>query len=311
MATPIEELGHDALAKKGWFGAYKWLILRRVVQVSILGLFLLGPLAGVWILKGNLSSSLLLDTVPMVEPIVFLQMLAAGAVGITTTTVIGFLIVTVFYALVGGRAYCAWVCPVNIVTDTAHWLRRKLGIRASAKISGNARWWMLAFVLVVAAATGSLAWELVNPVSLTHRGIIYGMGAGWAVILGIFAYDLLIAKHGWCGHLCPMGALYSAIGSLAPVRMRSDNRAACDDCMECFEVCPEPRILPPALKQGMKQGLPPAVLSSLCTNCGRCADICAKDVFAFGLVLPRERMAGPSREGAAKAVDEGTIKQAP
>ncbi len=310
MATPLEELGHDALAQKGWLGAYKWLIARRIAQVAIIGLFLLGPLGGVWILKGNLSSSLLLDTVPMVEPITFLQMLAAGAAGITTTTIIGVLIVAVFYALVGGRAYCAWVCPVNMVTDAAAWLRRKLGIKSTSKIPDWARWWMLGAVIVLAMATGSLAYELVNPVSMTHRGLIYGMGAGWAVIVAVFAYDLLIAKHGWCGHLCPMGALYSAIGSYSVVRMRSDNRAACDDCMECFEVCPEPRILPAALKQGQKQGLPPAVLSGLCTNCGRCADICSKDVFAFGLVLPRERMAGPSREGAGRAEDE-TLKQAP
>jgi ferredoxin-type protein NapH len=130
------------------------------------------------------------------------------------------------------------------------------------------------------------------------------------IILGIFAYDLLVARHGWCGHLCPMGALYSAIGQYSIVRMRSPKRADCDDCMECFEVCPEPRILPPALKQGMKQGLTAAVLSGLCTNCGRCADICSKDVFAFGLVSPRERTAQTGREGTAKAED-GTVKQAP
>ncbi len=310
MATPIEELGHDAVAQKGWFGAYKWLILRRISQVAIIALFIAGPIGGVWVLKGNLASSLLFDKVPMVEPIVFLQMLFGGIAGITTTTVIGVLIVVLFYALVGGRVFCSWVCPMNIVTDTAHWLRRRLGIRETAKIPDYARWFMLAAVVVLALATGSLAYELVNPVSILHRGLIFGMGAGWAVIAGIFAYDLLIAKHGWCGHLCPMGALYSAIGQFSLVRMRSDKREACDDCMECFEVCPEPRILPPALKQGMKQGLPPAVLSSLCTNCGRCADICAKDVFAFGLVWPRERMAGPSREGADKAQEEA-IRQAP
>ena len=309
MATPIEQLGRDAIAKKGWLGAHRWLILRRISQVGILLLFLLGPWAGIWIVKGNLSSSLVLDTVPLVEPIVFLQMLAAGFTGMLATTVIGVLIVVVFYALVGGRAYCAWVCPVNIVTDFAHWLRRKLGIRTSAKISEHTRWWMLGMVLVLAAATGTLAWELVNPVSLLHRGIIFGMGAGWAVILGIFAWDLLIQRHGWCGHLCPMGAQYALIGQLSPLRMRTDNREQCDDCMECFEVCPEPRILPPALKQGMKQGLPPAVLSGLCTNCGRCADICAKDVFSFGLVWPAERRARAGH--AADGPQKDTVKQAP
>ena len=33
--------------------------------------------------------------------------------------------------------------------------------------------------------TGSLAWEWVNPVSLLHRGLIFGMGGGLFVIAGI------------------------------------------------------------------------------------------------------------------------------
>jgi ferredoxin-type protein NapH len=33
---------------------------------------------------------------------------------------------------------------------------------------------------VLAAATGTIAWELVNPVSMLHRGLIFGIGApGW------------------------------------------------------------------------------------------------------------------------------------
>ena len=287
MATPIEQLGRDALATKGWLGAYRWLIARRIVQVGIITLFIIGPIGGVWVLKGNLAGSWLFDTVPMVEPFVFLQMLAAGMFGFLSTTLIGVAVVVAFYALIGGRAYCAWVCPVNIITDAAGWARRRLGISQSAKISPHLRWWMLAAALLLALASGQLAYELVNPVSAVHRGLIFGMGAGgWAVVAGIFLFDLLVAKHGWCSHVCPMGALYSLIGRPAALKVASPNRAQCDDCMECFEVCPEPKILPPALKQGMKQGLPARVDSALCTRCGRCIDICSKDVFAFSLMAP-------------------------
>ncbi len=289
--TPIEQLGRDALKAKGFFGAYKWLILRRITQAAIIGLFIAGPIGGVWVLKGNLAGSWLFETIPMVEPFVFLQMLAAGMFGFLTTTVVGVAIVVAFYALIGGRAYCAWVCPVNVITDAAAWARRKLGITQSAKISPQTRFWLLGGALVVAAATGQLAYELVNPVSIVHRELIFGMGAaGGLVAGGIFLFDLLIARHGWCSHVCPMGALYSLIGAAATMKVATPNRVACDDCMECFEVCPEPKILPPALKQGMKQGLPAMVTSSLCTRCGRCVDICSKDVFAFHfLTIGKER----------------------
>ena len=282
MANRIEDLAREAIEKKGWFQTYKWLLARRIVQLGILGLFMAGPWAGIWVLKGNLSSSLLFNKIPMTDPLLFLQMLAAGFTSVAGTAVIGAALVLVFYLIVGGRVYCSWVCPVNIVTDTAHWLRRRLKIKATAHIHEQARYWMLAMVLVLALATGSLAYELVNPVSMLHRGLIFGMGAGWAVLVAVFLFDLLIMKHGWCGHLCPMGAFYSLIGNTSLVRVRADNRAACDNCMECYVVCPEPHVLPAALKGAEKQ-TPPVVLSGDCTNCGRCIDICAEDVFAFGL----------------------------
>ncbi|MEO5343304.1 MAG: quinol dehydrogenase ferredoxin subunit NapH [Gammaproteobacteria bacterium SHHR-1] len=277
---PYAEVGKDAIQVKGWWQAHKWLILRRLSQVGVLGLFLLGPLAGIWLIKGNLSSSMTLDTVPMTEPILMLQMLAAGFIpaGLALT---GLALVLLFYLLVGGRAYCSWVCPLNPVTDAAHWLRQRLGLRGGLRLSRQLRYWLLATVALLSLITGSLAYESINPVSLTHRGIIFGIGSAWLVLLGIFLFDLLIARQGWCGHLCPMGALYGLLGEGSLLRVRADNRAACDDCMDCFAVCPEPQVIKPALK-GAGQGLGPVIMAGHCTNCGRCIDVCGKSVFHFG-----------------------------
>ena len=49
-----------------------------------------------------------------------------------------------------------------------------------------------------------------------------------------------------------------------------------------FEVCPEPQVIRPALK-GADKGLGPVILAANCTNCGRCVDVCGKDVFRFDL----------------------------
>lgn len=280
-----EKLGSKALLHKGWWPANRWLTLRRLSQVSILLLFLLGPWAGVWVIKGNLSSSLLLDTVPMTDPMLFLQILVAGFWGVASAAVLGAAIVLVFYMLVGGRVFCSWVCPVNLVTDFAFWLRRKLGLKGGLVFPRSTRYWLLAMVMIVAAVTGSLAYELINPVSLLHRGLFFGLGAGWVLIIGLLMFDLAVSKRGWCSHLCPMGAFYGLISQFSLIRVRADARAACDDCGECFIVCPEPQILPPVLK-GENRGVPPVVLDGVCTNCGRCIDICHIDVFEFG---PRTR----------------------
>jgi len=254
----------------------RWLIARRVCQTGFLALFLVGPLLGVWVLKGNLSASLLFDQIPLTDPMLLLQTLAAGHWPYATAWT-GALIVLVFYALVGGRVFCSWVCPVNLVTDTAAWLRRHLGIKTGRTPDGNTRYWLLAGLLAATALTGMLVWEWVNPVSLLHRGLVFGLGGASLLIIGIFLYDTLIASRGWCGHLCPVGAFYAVLGRIALVRISAHRRDNCDDCMDCFVVCPEPQVIRPALKGVGQQH--PLILSGTCTNCGRCIDVCDRDVF--------------------------------
>ena len=279
MMGELKHIGEDAVLARGWFSAHKWLLLRRFSQLAILAVFMLGPWAGIWLVKGNLGSSLTLGILPLTDPYVLLQALAT-AHWPEMTAITGALIVLAFYLLVGGRVYCSWVCPVNIVTDAAHWLRERLGISGGARISRNTRYWILAMTLVLAAVTGSIAWELINPVSMLHRGLIFGMGLGWTVIIAVFLLDLFVSRRAWCGHLCPVGAFYSLLGHATPVRVSAFGRSQCNDCMDCFAVCPEPQVIKPALK-GADKGIGPVILASNCTNCGRCIDVCAKDVFRF------------------------------
>lgn len=292
-AAGFQRPGTDAVAAKGWLAAHKWLIARRISQVSILLLFLMGPWFHIWVVKGNLNFSYTLDFLPLADPYLILQMLAAGRTP-EKLAWIGVAIVLLFYLLVGGRTYCSWVCPVNPVTDAAGWLRTRLGLKGGAHLSRKTRYWILGMTFVAAAATGSIAWEMMNPVSMLHRGLIFGLGFAWAVVLAIFLFDLFVMRNGWCGHLCPVGAFYSLIGKLSFLRIRLPARDACNDCMDCFAVCPEQQVIRPALK-GIG-GTPPLILEANCTNCGRCIDVCAKDVFVFGSRL------GVSGEAEAKKV---------
>ena len=254
----------------------KWLLLRRFSQLAILSLFLAGPCFGVWIMKGNFSASLILDTVPLTDPFTTLQLFAARHWP-EATALTGAGILLVVYLLLGGRVFCSWVCPVNLVTDAAAWLRRKLGIKTGKVPDANTRYWLLGALLLAAALTGTLVWEWVNPVSLLHRALIFGLWSSLLVVIGIFFYDLLIANHGWCARLCPMGAFYSLLGRAALLRVSAAKREACDDCMDCFSVCPEVHVIRPALKAVGQTH--PIILSGDCTNCGRCIDICDLGVF--------------------------------
>ena len=177
----------------------KFLILRRITQISILVLFILGNVYGVKILSGNLSSSLLFGQIPLSDPFAVLQILLAGfSVGINA--IIGAIIVFAFYALVASRAFCSWVCPVNLLTDIAYKLREKFGFKGEKilNVSKNLRYYLLALTLILSLALSVPAFESISFVGIIQRGIIYGSVSAIGIALGIVAFDMFVLKRGIC-----------------------------------------------------------------------------------------------------------------
>lgn len=217
-----------AVHRRGLLRRNGWLIARRTVQFAILALFLAGPWLGVWWVKGNLASSTFLDVIGLTDPLVLLQSLVAGH-ALASAAVIGAFTVLALYLVVGGRAYCSWVCPINIVTDWAFWLRTRLGIGTAWQPRKGTRLWVLGTLLIVSAITGTIAWELVNPITLLHRGLVFGLGLAWLVVLAVFVFDLAVSRRGWCSYICPVGAFYGLAGTVSLLRVNARNRAACTD----------------------------------------------------------------------------------
>ncbi|EMK3509835.1 quinol dehydrogenase ferredoxin subunit NapH [Vibrio parahaemolyticus] len=268
-----QNAGKEAIEKLGWWRAHRFLVLRRLCQLTIIALFMAGPTLGV--LTGNLSSSMLFDTVPLSDPLIVLQALATGHIP-EFNALLGVVIVVVFYAILAPRAFCAWVCPLNIVTDLAAWLRRKFNIKASYRWSPAIRYWLIPVLMLGSALSGAILWTWLDPVAALHRGLVFGMGAGWVLIALVFVLDLLLVEHGWCGHLCPLGAAYGVIGRKSLLRVTAVRREDCTKCMDCFYVCPEPEVLRQPLKEGDRR-----VMDQNCISCGRCLDVCPEYVFEF------------------------------
>lgn len=282
MANLIHLAGKEAREKLGWWRANRFLFWRRLSQLSILAMFLSGPWFNVWILNGNYSSSMLFDTIPLSDPLIITESLVSGYLPLLTALV-GGLIIIVVYAVLGSKVFCAWCCPLNILTDSTAWLRRKLKLRHSAKLNRTLRYYLLIMILVGSAISGTLLWEWINPVAAFGRALIYGFGATTWLLLAIFLFDLLVVEHGWCGHLCPIGAAYAVIGAKGIIRIKVVDPTRCDRCMDCFHVCPEPQVLRHPLfgNQQEQQKYNLLVLSKDCISCGRCIDVCPESVFKF------------------------------
>ena len=257
---------------------YKYLILRRFTQISVLALYIMANVWGINILTGNLSSSLLLDTIPLSDPYAVLQMFAAGAV-ISADLIIGAVIITLFYMMFAGRAFCSWICPVNMITDLSNYIRRKAGFNQIQKrqpATRNMRYYVIAISFIISFALGITAFEFISPISMVHRGLIFGLGFGWAAMLVIFLFDLFVLKNGWCGHICPLGGFYSLLARFSIIKVSHDSYK-CTECMECKEVCPENQVLFMVGKKSIQ------VLSGECTNCARCIEVCNDDALNFSI----------------------------
>jgi ferredoxin-type protein NapH len=265
----------------GKLGVWRYLLMRRGMQLGILLLFL-GTVRAGWeiagrpVLTGNLSSSELFGVIPMADPFAVLQIMLTGQLPLLEV-LLGAALILGIYGFLGGRTWCAWVCPVNMVTDLAGWLRRRLGIADMFRLSRNIRYTVLVLTLLLSILTGVAAFEWISPISMLHRELIYGIGLGWIAVLGVFLFDLFILRNGWCGHLCPLGAFYALVGKLAQVRVRFDT-PTCTHCGECARVCPEPQVL--NLREAAAAGM---IASGECSNCGRCITVCPEDTLHFDL----------------------------
>lgn len=261
-----------------WLAKHRFMILRRLVQVGMVVLYFGAHAWGWKILEGNLGSSLLLGTVPLADPFAVIQMAAAGAIG-GADVLIGAAIIASFYALIGGRAFCSWVCPINMVTDGANGLRRILRINEvehRVVVSRNLRYWVLALSIALSALFGVAAFEFISPIGILNRGLIFGIGFGAAVVAGVFLFDLFGVKNGFCGHLCPLGGFYSLIGRFSLIRVKH-NQERCTLCMKCTEICPEKPVLHMIGKRSE------LVAMGECSNCARCIEVCNDGALNFDI----------------------------
>lgn len=258
---------------------HRFLLARRASQAGVLLLFF-GSLHWGWtvlgapVLVGNLSASTLLGVVPLADPFAVLQIALTGHWP-RTEVLLGAGLLLLVYGVLGGRSFCAWVCPVNVLTDAAESLRRRLRLRGELRLPRNTRYVILAMALLLSVLTGVAAFEWVSPIGVFHREVLYGAGFGAAALFGLFVFDALVLRHGWCGHLCPLGAFWAQVGRAAQLRVSFDEQS-CTQCGDCVKACPEPQVI-----HFNEAGAAGMIRSGECTNCARCIAVCPEGSLAF------------------------------
>ena len=298
MSGTVRTIRHAArpTSVAGWLARNRFALARRAVQFGVLLLFFGTAhrgwtIAGRPLLQGNLAAASFAGIVPLADPFATLQILATGHL-MRSEVWIGAVIVFAAWLLLGGRTFCAWVCPLDVVTDAAAWLRERLGLRDLLHIPSTTRYGVLALAIVLSALTGVAAFEWVSPIGMLHRALVYGTLGGLVAVAGVLLLDLAVLRRGWCGHLCPLGAFWSLAGRAGLVKVHFDD-ARCTRCGDCVKACPEPRVL--NLNRAAERGV---IDGGECTNCGRCVAICPEDSLAFRIrPLTRVPVSPPPSRG--------------
>ncbi|MCI2241546.1 NapH/MauN family ferredoxin-type protein [Adlercreutzia faecimuris] len=286
--------------------------VRRVVQCAALVLFCLPLVAAGWglaggfaggdaavptpaegVFYGSLASSSV-GGVTLLDPLAALQVAAASR-ELAPALLVGVLPVVAAYGLIRGRAFCGWVCPVNLLGEAADWLRARLGIEVRERaVPRHAKLGVAAGVVALSAVAGVPVFESFNPVGAVNRGLLFGALAGVWTLAAVLACDVLWGRRVWCRALCPMGGVYEALGRMGQVNVAIDHDA-CTRCGRCEAVCPaDPAILAPAV-----DGADAIVRAGDCMACGACVDACPADALRFRLGRPRRPAAAGAPSPAA------------
>ena len=264
-----------------------WLRARRAVQSTVLLAFVVAVLASGWGLFGfysghedpvptpadmpffgTLSSSDVFG-INLLDPFAVLQ-IAAASKSFVLDWLIFALPIVIAYALIRGRAFCGWVCPVNLLLELTDALRRIFGISVRERsIPRHTKLWIAGGILVLSFATSVPLFEAFSPISAVNKGIVLGSTAGLWTLASIIVLELFWSHRVWCRSLCPLGGFYEAIGRIGLLSVKIDH-AACIHCDACKQSClAGPDIVVPVLADEAV-----CLRAGECMLCGACIDSC-------------------------------------
>ena len=172
--------------------------------------------------------------------------------------------VSLIGALLFGRVYCGYVCPMNTLMIPAEWLSKKLNIQTDDPPkwlrSGKFAW----FALVGSVAAMLLAKRIL------HKNIPILLIWLVASILMTLRYKPAVFHN----LICPFGAIQKVFGRAAKFSKRV-KKESCIGCKLCENVCPSEAIEVKSIEKKAE------IETSICLQCSNCQQVCPKDAIHY------------------------------
>ena len=203
---------------------------------------------------------------------------------------------TVVMAVLFGRGFCGWICPLGLLQEFFTYIGRKLHIRQDrmpVKLDAFLKYFKYVGLIIIVYfswKTGSLVFNNYDPwAAYAHipEGFkeLYDEFLIGTVFLIVGTVGSLWIPQNWCRYFCPMGAFLGILSKISPTKIVRDSNV-CINCKLCSKVCPV------ALDVSEKE----VVNKSECYQCGDCLAVCPVEG-ALQLKLTKRKKITPAIYG--------------
>lgn len=172
--------------------------------------------------------------------------------------------VSLVAALIFGRVYCGYACPMNTLMIPIEWLSKKLKLQTADTPKWLKNGYFTWITLGISVAVMLLSKRLLH-VDLPILPF-------WLVmsILITLRYKPAVFHN----LICPFGALQKSFGRFARLSEKVD-KDACVGCKLCEKACPSNAIV---VSSEDKKAV---INTALCHQCIKCQQVCPKDAIHY------------------------------